>query len=123
MDMFCRPSPSSPPSPTIDARSLLRWCVQMQGIPSELAGFKGRTNKLVDGCYSCWVGGCVVLAESLLGVAAHHDAPADEQSRTEEEGSEAEKSWEDVDGKWNSRPSSGPRADSRNCLPIGRLAL
>ena len=29
----------------------------MQGLQSELGGFRGRTNKLVDGCYSWWVGG------------------------------------------------------------------
>lgn len=69
----------------------------MQGLPIELGGFKGRTNKLVDGCYSWWVGGCVVLAETLLGVATHPDAPAEVQP--EEADKDGEKSWEDVDGE------------------------
>jgi len=29
-------------------------------------GFNGRPNKLVDGCYSFWVGGCLPLLQSLL---------------------------------------------------------
>lgn len=30
-------------------------------------GFQGRTNKLVDGCYSFWVGGVFPLLDELLG--------------------------------------------------------
>lgn len=37
----------------------------MQGLPIELGGFKGRTNKLVDGCYSWWVGGAFALLDVL----------------------------------------------------------
>ncbi|KAI1793727.1 terpenoid cyclases/Protein prenyltransferase [Ganoderma leucocontextum] len=81
--------------PKIDARSLLRWCVQMQGLPIELGGFKGRTNKLVDGCYSWWIGGCVVLAESLLGVAGAHEATSGEHPDENEE--DGAKAWDDVD--------------------------
>jgi len=43
----------------------------MQG--SELeegGGFRGRTNKLVDGCYSWWVGGLFELIEEILGEAS-----------------------------------------------------
>lgn len=63
-------TPSSPcklPKPQINLRALLRWLVQMQGSEIELGGFRGRTNKLVDGCYSWWVGGCFGLVEALLG--------------------------------------------------------
>lgn len=35
----------------------------MQGLESELGGFRGRTNKLVDGCYSWWLGGSFNLLE------------------------------------------------------------
>lgn len=42
----------------------------MQGSEIELGGFKGRTNKLVDGCYSWWVGGCFGLLDGLLGVSS-----------------------------------------------------
>jgi protein farnesyltransferase subunit beta len=37
----------------------------MQGTEIELGGFKGRTNKLVDGCYSWWCGGSFALLEAL----------------------------------------------------------
>jgi prenyltransferase beta subunit len=37
----------------------------MQGLDIELGGFKGRTNKLVDGCYSWWCGGSFSLLEAL----------------------------------------------------------
>ena len=29
-------------------------------------GFQGRTNKLVDGCYSFWQGGCFPLLHAAL---------------------------------------------------------
>lgn len=86
----------SVPVPNIDTHALLRWCVQMQGQPIELGGFKGRTNKLVDGCYSWWVGGCVVLVETLLGTASRPEAPFDAQTNDTEEEKEA---WDDADGK------------------------
>nr|GAT56401.1 predicted protein [Mycena chlorophos] len=57
--------PFLPSTSTIDKKALVRWLVQMQGIPIELGGFKGRTNKLVDGCYSWWVGGAFGLLESI----------------------------------------------------------
>ncbi|XP_065211729.1 protein farnesyltransferase subunit beta [Planococcus citri] len=37
-----------------DMKALLRWCVNKQ--TSFEGGFQGRTNKLVDGCYSFWQG-------------------------------------------------------------------
>jgi protein farnesyltransferase subunit beta len=42
------------PKLQIDLKILLRWLVQVQGTEAELGGFRGRTNKLVDGCYSWW---------------------------------------------------------------------
>ncbi|KAI0350797.1 terpenoid cyclases/Protein prenyltransferase [Trametes cingulata] len=87
------PSASLPPRPNVNTRALLRWCTQMQGLPIELGGFRGRTNKLVDGCYSWWVGGCVVLVETLLGVGAHHETPTVEGSGEED----GHKAWDDVD--------------------------
>lgn len=45
-------------------KSLLRWIVnrqmQLEG------GFQGRTNKLVDGCYSFWQGGAFPLIHAIL---------------------------------------------------------
>jgi len=58
-------SSSSLLMPSINLKSLLRWLTQMQGTEIELGGFKGRTNKLVDGCYSWWCGGCFALLEAL----------------------------------------------------------
>jgi protein farnesyltransferase subunit beta len=45
----------------------------MQGLPVEGGGFKGRTNKLVDGCYSWWVGGLFPLLEDIMGSSPHHN--------------------------------------------------
>ena len=41
--------------PPLDARRVALWAGQLQS-PS-VGGFAGRTSKLVDGCYSFWVGG------------------------------------------------------------------
>ncbi|KYK55000.1 Terpenoid cylases/protein prenyltransferase alpha-alpha toroid [Drechmeria coniospora] len=43
---------------------LLSWLSSRQYAPE--GGFSGRTNKLVDGCYSHWVGGCWPLIEAAL---------------------------------------------------------
>jgi protein farnesyltransferase subunit beta len=80
--------------PSINLKTLLRWLAQMQGAEIELGGFRGRTNKLVDGCYSWWVGGSFALLEAL-GVGGsrgldpeHGDADGDEEA------------WYDVDGSF-----------------------
>jgi protein farnesyltransferase subunit beta len=78
----------SDPKPKVDMKKLLRWLTHMQGGEAELGGFKGRTNKLVDGCYSWWVGGAFGLLEALgLG----HSRPSD--------GVDDQEQWDDVDGK------------------------
>lgn len=56
--------PESYPVP-IDVDSALRWNALMQGEASEAGGFRGRSNKLVDGCYSWWVGGSFPVLEEL----------------------------------------------------------
>lgn len=38
-------------------------------------GFNGRTNKLVDGCYSFWVGGLFALLQRLPPAALHPALP------------------------------------------------
>ena len=43
---------------------LISWLSARQYAPE--GGFSGRTNKLVDGCYSHWVGGCWPLVEAGL---------------------------------------------------------
>ena len=78
-------------SVAINLKSLLRWMVNMQGGELNLGGFRGRTNKLVDGCYSWWVGGCFPLLESL-GVSIEPTTDVAPPSTGEEEG------WHDADG-------------------------
>ncbi|KAI4721086.1 terpenoid cyclases/Protein prenyltransferase [Aureobasidium sp. EXF-10727] len=50
----------------LDTKSLTHWLVSRQASPE--GGFSGRTNKLVDACYSHWVGGCWSLLESALAI-------------------------------------------------------
>lgn len=48
----------------LDVPLLVAWLSARQHAPE--GGFAGRTNKLVDGCYSHWVGGCWPLLEAAL---------------------------------------------------------
>ncbi|KAJ7207994.1 terpenoid cyclases/Protein prenyltransferase [Mycena pura] len=86
-------STSSLTRPQINKKSLLRWLVQMQGSQAELGGFKGRTNKLVDGCYSWWVGGSFGLLESL-GINHAVLGAASSEKHTQ---AGTESAWDDVD--------------------------
>ena len=47
-----------------DLKSLLYW-MAMRQCPFE-GGFNGRTNKLVDGCYSFWLGGAFPIVYRAL---------------------------------------------------------
>ncbi|KAG6210179.1 hypothetical protein E4U50_002744 [Claviceps purpurea] len=59
----------------LDVPRLLSWLSSRQYAPE--GGFSGRTNKLVDGCYSHWVGGCWPLIEaSLTGPQNQRNQPA-----------------------------------------------
>lgn len=71
----------------------------MQGSTIELGGFRGRTNKLVDGCYSWWVGGCIALVEGLLGIGAAGGPSA----HAADHGKGGEEEWDDVDGWYRSQ--------------------
>lgn len=46
----------------LDLPALVNWVVFRQGVEG---GFQGRTNKLVDGCYSFWQGGVFPLIQRL----------------------------------------------------------
>ncbi|KAG8384822.1 hypothetical protein BUALT_Bualt04G0158300 [Buddleja alternifolia] len=46
----------------LDLPALINWVVFRQGVE---CGFQGRTNKLVDGCYSFWQGGVAVIVQRL----------------------------------------------------------
>lgn len=78
--------------PSINLKNLLRWLTQMQGTEIELGGFKGRTNKLVDGCYSWWCGGSFALLEAL-GVGGIQNAHSGEVAIDS-----SDESWTDIDG-------------------------
>ncbi|KAJ6617951.1 terpenoid cyclases/protein prenyltransferase alpha-alpha toroid [Mycena sp. CBHHK59/15] len=80
-----------PPQAKINKKALVRWLVQMQGAPIELGGFKGRTNKLVDGCYSWWVGGAFALLESI-GIDPASVLPASPEKEKEDDAE-----WDDID--------------------------
>lgn len=62
----------------IDAEGLLDWAVMRQ--MNFEGGFQGRTNKLVDSCYSFWVGSLFPLLSTKPGVSKEtaklHDANA-----------------------------------------------
>lgn len=49
----------------MDVPRLARWLTQRQMALE--GGFSGRTNKLVDACYSFWIGASLVMAETLVG--------------------------------------------------------
>lgn len=69
----------------------------MQGTEIEGGGFRGRTNKLVDGCYSWWVGGSFALIEEALGVARGVILGAEkvvDAGQSKEEGD-----WTDIESK------------------------
>lgn len=57
-------SPSKTIPSTLHMSSLISWLSSQQHAPE--SGFAGRTNKLVDGCYSHWVGGCWALISAAL---------------------------------------------------------
>lgn len=48
----------------LDIQALLSWLSARQYAPE--GGLAGRTNKLVDGCYSHWLGGCWPLIQGAL---------------------------------------------------------
>jgi protein farnesyltransferase subunit beta len=48
----------------LDLGLLIAWMSSRQYAPE--GGLAGRTNKLVDGCYSHWIGGCWPLVQAAL---------------------------------------------------------
>jgi protein farnesyltransferase subunit beta len=125
-----RPQPSgtesslgeSYPSP-IDVQAALRWSVLMQGEAIEAGGFRGRSNKLVDGCYSWWVGGGIPVLEELArreGEKTMAKKPSD-AARIEVEG-EDEGEW--VDESESRRVAAMPLLTSPAAPPLfNRVAL
>ncbi|KAK3492286.1 terpenoid cyclases/Protein prenyltransferase [Neurospora hispaniola] len=60
----------------LDVPRLVSWLSYRQYAPE--GGFSGRTNKLVDGCYSHWAGGCFPLIEASLSPSG----PGSEKHKT-----------------------------------------
>ncbi|KAG8960194.1 CAAX farnesyltransferase (FTase) subunit beta [Tulasnella sp. 419] len=65
--------------PGINGQALLRWAAMMQGSEfSEGGGFRGRTNKLVDGCYKALQQYILIAAQAKTGgLRDKPTAPAD----------------------------------------------
>lgn len=60
-----------------------------QGTAIEGGGFRGRTNKLVDGCYGWWVGGLFAVLDGLVKEKSHQTSVVATGDADE---------WEDVEG-------------------------
>lgn len=103
--------------------ALIRWATAQQGTPFEGCGFRGRTNKLVDGCYGWFSGGglftvlsVMVEAELLQKKVAVEDwngmltvpptpavfAPTAEESKSSSSG----------EGSWKTESTSSPELGS-----------
>ena len=95
--VLLQPYLSTNEAPRVNIPQLIRWLVNMQGIESELGGFRGRTNKLVDGCYSWWVGGAFPLLEAL-GVSPGVPESVHAKDEASHVNESAENIWDDVDG-------------------------
>lgn len=52
-----------------DTQLLLKWALGRQ--MAYEGGFQGRTNKLVDGCYSFWVGAIFPIVEAIISKEGH----------------------------------------------------
>lgn len=65
---FCILYPPSEVPKHMNITKFMKWMSARQSQPE--GGFSGRTNKLVDGCYNHWVGGCWALLENIV---SHHD--------------------------------------------------
>ncbi|KAL7423783.1 CAAX farnesyltransferase (FTase) subunit beta [Cryptotrichosporon argae] len=90
------PSSLGPAFPApIDTRAALRWSALMQGEAGEAGGFRGRANKLVDGCYGWWVGGGFPVVEALSKHEAHGREEAKSTGASRIEPVAGEQEWED----------------------------
>jgi hypothetical protein len=65
LTLFCR---------IFDLPSLVSWLSSRQYAPE--GGLAGRTNKLVDGCYSHWIGGCWPLINAATLGSNEAQAPS-----------------------------------------------
>lgn len=77
----------------LDLPRLIDWVVFRQGVEG---GFQGRTNKLVDGCYSFWQGAVLFLIQRLNLVVREQLGLSNDLSTESDDSSESELSVEEV---------------------------
>lgn len=93
----------------VNVDAVLRWAAQRQ--MSFEGGFQGRTNKLVDGCYSFWVGGLFPLISYLKSAPKASTGDASESKETSKEpGEEAGEDWEAPEKTGEAPGEGGSRA-------------
>ena len=92
-------------SSDLDVDKALRWAVSQQGIFIEGGGFRGRTNKLVDGCYGWFSGGGMFTILSALTTLRYGTWWRDEEQE-EDPPSSSGSSGENVDD-WESIGDDG----------------
>ena len=105
--------------------SCLRWAISQQGLAIEGGAFRGRTNKLVDGCYGWFSGGGMfsVLDAALhvegIRSEAHPPSSATRQSGTSNLPPEANTSSaaSDSSSAWTSASSDDQDSEDANPLP------
>ncbi|GFP96060.1 protein farnesyltransferase subunit beta [Phtheirospermum japonicum] len=95
----------------LDLPGLINWVVFRQGVE---CGFQGRTNKLVDGCYSFWQGGVAAIIQRLHLMVSEQVGllnTFESDSRTESDNGSS-----NSDGERSSEGASSPLNDV--CQPI-----
>jgi protein farnesyltransferase subunit beta len=72
-----------------------------QSYAIEGGGFRGRTNKLVDGCYGWWLGGLFAVLESVLSVGEEREREREEvlDDDDDEGQTTGDEAWEENEGK------------------------
>lgn len=73
----------------LNLSSLAHWAVQRQ--MKVEGGFQGRTNKLVDGCYSFWQGAVFPLLDQVLVTPGMYGPNPD---------GDINEAWDEADGSW-----------------------
>ncbi|KAL9623735.1 MAG: hypothetical protein Q9160_001965 [Pyrenula sp. 1 TL-2023] len=72
----------------LNVDGLTRWLAMRQNAPE--GGFSGRTGKLVDGCYTLWVGGCWPLLLGVLNGPVHNSERIDKTKEEEDDDTAAQ---------------------------------
>lgn len=92
----------------LNTDSFLQWLSSRQYAPE--GGFAGRTNKVVDGCYSHWIGDCFPLIQAALSgpVNSENDPRVGDLYSTEGLGRYILNCCQDPDGGLRDKPSKGP---------------